>query len=183
MAQSKIGSEQQARGCAEGDGGCREGRREVLPLFEALEQRLMLSASPLDDLSDACAPASFPDASIQGLSVGEQARILAARFAAGELKPGEGVLIDGAGRQISFDPLPVDEVGAAIMPDEGAVPDSVGNASYDLADTFLLHSNAGASKTIFLDFDGHTTTDTVWNSVYNGGDPIVSPAFNFVGCS
>ena len=50
-----------------------------------------------------------------------------------------------------------------------------------LANTFLLNSNPGASHTIYLDFDGHTTTGTVWNSVYSGGANIVSPAYDFDG--
>jgi len=32
------------------------------------------------------------------------------------------------------------------------------------ADTFLLHSRPGASKIVFLDFDGHDITGTAWNS-------------------
>ena len=53
-------------------------------------------------------------------------------------------------------------------------------ASYSLDETFLLHSNPGASKTIFLDFDGHTTTGTYWNN-YNDGQAIVSPAYDIDG--
>ena len=48
-----------------------------------------------------------------------------------------------------------------------------------LDQTFLLHSNPGATKVIYLDFDGHTTTGTSWNVSY--GDPIITPAFNFEG--
>src|SRR5437762_1871548 len=32
-----------------------------------------------------------------------------------------------------------------------------------LDQTFLLHSRRGATKTIFLDFDGYTITGTAWN--------------------
>ncbi|TWU31741.1 Calx-beta domain-containing protein [Novipirellula artificiosorum] len=58
-----------------------------------------------------------------------------------------------------------------------------GPASLDgmtLADTFSLHSNPGASHTVFLDFDGHVTSGTSWNS-FNGGADIVTPAFNTTG--
>lgn len=44
------------------------------------------------------------------------------------------------------------------------------------AGEFLLHSNPGATKRIFLDFDGHTTTGTAWN--FNNGATIVSPAYD-----
>jgi hypothetical protein len=38
----------------------------------------------------------------------------------------------------------------------------------------ILESRPGAMGVIFLDFDGHTTTNTYWNNFYNGGAPIVS---------
>nr|MBA3314559.1 FG-GAP repeat protein [Planctomycetaceae bacterium] len=47
-----------------------------------------------------------------------------------------------------------------------------------LADTFKLHSLPGADFVIYLDFDGHTTVGTNWNTAYNGGNPIVSPRFS-----
>ncbi len=31
--------------------------------------------------------------------------------------------------------------------------------------TFTLHSLPGSSRTIFLDFDGATLTETIWNSI------------------
>jgi len=52
-----------------------------------------------------------------------------------------------------------------------------------LSETFKLHSNPGAKHTIYLDFDGHTTSGTIWNSFYAGGNSINSPAFNFEGTS
>ncbi len=42
------------------------------------------------------------------------------------------------------------------------------------AGEFLLHSNPGATKRIYLDFDGHTTTGTPWLN----GATIVTPAFD-----
>lgn len=47
-----------------------------------------------------------------------------------------------------------------------------------LSQTFFLHSNPGARHTIYLDFDGHTTTGTTWNQSYTGGDAIVTPAYD-----
>jgi subtilisin-like proprotein convertase family protein len=37
-------------------------------------------------------------------------------------------------------------------------------APFDLEDTFSLHSDLGATKTIYLDFDGHITSGTQWNN-------------------
>lgn len=45
----------------------------------------------------------------------------------------------------------------------------------------LLHSRPAATRKIFLDFDGHTTTGTYWNTYYNkngAGLPITTPAFD-----
>ena len=50
-----------------------------------------------------------------------------------------------------------------------------------LAETFHLHSNSGASKTIFLDFTGYTTSGTYWNSSFNNGNDIVTAAYDFDG--
>jgi PKD repeat protein len=44
--------------------------------------------------------------------------------------------------------------------------------------TFLLHSRPGAKRLIYLDFDGHTTTGTPWNS---GRGDIVSAPFDLDG--
>lgn len=44
--------------------------------------------------------------------------------------------------------------------------------------TFLLHSKPGASKVIYLDFDGHTTSGTIWNTNFASGANIVSPAYS-----
>ena len=78
--------------------------------------------------------------------------------------------IDSQGNTFFVEPLPNVEFVAAISDDasEAAPP-------HPLADTFLLHSNPGASKVVYLDFDGHTTTGTQWNDNY--GDPIVTPAY------
>jgi len=46
-----------------------------------------------------------------------------------------------------------------------------------LADTFLLHSDPTANHAIYLDFDGHITEGTSWNSGY-GVPTIVSPAYD-----
>lgn len=44
-----------------------------------------------------------------------------------------------------------------------------------LTDTFSLHSKPGASKTIYLDFNGHVLTGTAWN--VGTSDPINAPAW------
>jgi hypothetical protein len=50
-----------------------------------------------------------------------------------------------------------------------------------LSETFQLHSAPGADHTIYLDFDGHVTSGTYWNTAYNNGADIVTPAYDFDG--
>lgn len=54
---------------------------------------------------------------------------------------------------------------------------TIGAGSYDLAQTFQLHSNPGATKVIYLDFDGYTTGD-VYGSDW---DNLTSPAWDYSG--
>jgi PKD repeat protein len=54
-------------------------------------------------------------------------------------------------------------------------------AAYPESQTFQLHSKAGATRVIYLDFDGHTTSGTPWNSSYTGGASIVTPPYDTDG--
>jgi hypothetical protein len=49
-------------------------------------------------------------------------------------------------------------------------------AAYELSETFTLHSCSSAAMTIYLDFNGHTTTGTAYNTEY-GIAQIITPAF------
>lgn len=51
---------------------------------------------------------------------------------------------------------------------------------FALSQTFKLHSLPGAQKTIFLDFDGHVTENTLWNSTFTT-PTITSPPFDTDG--
>jgi serralysin len=51
-------------------------------------------------------------------------------------------------------------------------------ATVSVASLPLLSSNPSATSKIFLDFNGHTTSGTDWNSFYNGGANIVTPAYS-----
>jgi len=53
--------------------------------------------------------------------------------------------------------------------------------SYPLAQTFLLHSRPTATRKIYLDFDGHTTSGTPWNASWRGGADFTTPAFSSDG--
>jgi len=67
---------------------------------------------------------------------------------------------------------------AETLPETGA--SAIPTGPFPLDQTFRLHSLAGAAKTIYLDFDGHVTSGTYWNS-YTGGADIVSLPYDFNG--
>jgi len=53
-------------------------------------------------------------------------------------------------------------------------------ALMDLGWTFQLHSSPTSSKVIYLDFNGHTTTGTIWNNTRMGSS-FYSPAYDIDG--
>ncbi len=56
---------------------------------------------------------------------------------------------------------------------------SVSLALSNLSNTFLLHSNPFATKTIYLDFNGHILpAGSAWANGYNGGNAINAPAWS-----
>ncbi|HVJ84231.1 MAG TPA: SdrD B-like domain-containing protein [Caulifigura sp.] len=76
--------------------------------------------------------------------------------------------------RLAVDAIPafVDAAAASAAP-QAAPP-------YHLSQTFLLNSLPGASQTIYLDFDGHVTTGTWWNSS-RSMPTITTPAFSLEG--
>ncbi len=76
----------------------------------------------------------------------------------------------------------VDVSGAVFFKDEVAsapASDPV-SAAAPLDQTFLLHSNPGASKTIYLDFDGGSASATGWHVSYPA-TPTTQPAWDLTG--
>ncbi|GAB4143262.1 MAG: hypothetical protein Tsb009_14210 [Planctomycetaceae bacterium] len=57
----------------------------------------------------------------------------------------------------------------------------VNDGTFDLSKTFSLQSNAGSNFTIYLDFNGHTTSGTFWNSGFNSGNDIITQAWSLDG--
>ena len=69
------------------------------------------------------------------------------------------------------------------LPEHGDVAaadaQAAGAAAITVAETFLLHSLPGSTKVIYLDFDGHSTSGTSWNSSH--GATIVSAPYSIDG--
>ena len=68
-------------------------------------------------------------------------------------------------------------------PPQGSATSPIPVGPFPLSQTFQLHSLAGASTVIYLDFDGHVTAGTYWNSNFNNGADIVSVPYSFEGTS
>ena len=79
--------------------------------------------------------------------------------------------LDPTGMLHVKDPLPTRPVEGTPAPEPGPFPND---------QTFNLHSNVGAERTIFLDFDGGPVSGTAWNDFYT--IPTTSqPAFDLDG--
>jgi hypothetical protein len=81
--------------------------------------------------------------------------------------------------------LKVDERGNLLYVDEtpeqtgtATITDSVTAPVYATTDTFYLHSKPSAPLKIYLDFNGHTTAGTRWNTNFTGGAAFTTPAFD-----
>lgn len=84
-----------------------------------------------------------------------------------EFKSDKALNVDGNDRLLFVDP-PVPN--AAALPSGSSTLDP----TYPDADTFLLHSLPGATRVIYLDFNGHTLSGTAWNAS-TGGDCYADP--------
>ncbi|WP_197442811.1 zinc-dependent metalloprotease family protein [Lignipirellula cremea] len=89
--------------------------------------------------------------------------------------------VNNQGAELAVD-VPLDAQVEAALKSLGDFNTGTGNPPlHPLTDTFLLHSNPGAQHVIYLDFDGHTTSNTFWNTDFNGGNDIVTPAYDLDG--
>jgi PKD repeat protein len=65
---------------------------------------------------------------------------------------------------------------------EGALPSGSEpipvSSTFDLSQTFLLHSRPGSGKVLYLDFDGAVVSNTAWNASYNSGATINAAPFD-----
>ena len=152
------------------------GRQAAGAAFEAFEPRLLLSAGPPIEIT----PLPFPVAGPQAIEVlGADLAVVARNH---DLTP------EALSEMLLHDPsLYIDTTGSVFYaePAPSALDDAAGPAGtldvaaqaapYSYDRTFALHSLPGASKVIYLDFDGHVTAaGTAWN----GGEEINSPPFD-----
>jgi hypothetical protein len=81
--------------------------------------------------------------------------------------------------------LKVDASGSLLFVDQDplesgqtTITDSVTTPPYATSQTFVLHSRPSATRKIYLDFNGHTTSGTKWNTQYAGGAAFTTGAFD-----
>jgi hypothetical protein len=82
---------------------------------------------------------------------------------------------DVAAKAIAETTSPNASPGAGPAPATATVPVRTAQGPFPYTDTFTLHSRPGATKVIYLDFDGYTTTSS------SGWGPFVGVAFNTDG--
>lgn len=85
-----------------------------------------------------------------------------------ELKQDPNLWLDRNERLVYLDEFVTEEDFSVLKQPEAALT---------VTQTFSLHSLPGATKVIYLDFDGHTTSGTSWNSTFTGGANIVSAPY------
>ena len=73
--------------------------------------------------------------------------------------------------------LSVEALEPRITPTAPAGNDLIWRA-YPSASALSLHSNTGVNPVIYLDFDGHTTAGTPWNTNNNSDNPFTVPAWS-----
>ena len=79
------------------------------------------------------------------------------------------------GRLLHSDPAP-----------QGLLPPYAGSGTgspVPLEDTFRLHSRPGSPRILYLDFDGHFISGTIWNAYYFSGQDLLAPPFDIDGQS
>ena len=81
----------------------------------------------------------------------------------------------------NYSGVSVDLLGSAVTSVEYET--SLAASIAPLSQTFLLHSNPSATKTIYLDFDGHTVPNLSHWTQYNFGLGFTTPAYDDDGNS
>lgn len=74
--------------------------------------------------------------------------------------------------------LYVDDATEGTQLTAGESPTVSAAAPFPYSQTFQLHSRPGSNRVIYLDFDGHVTSNTAWNTNYTNGQPINSAPFS-----
>ena len=98
----------------------------------------------------------------------------------GHLGEDEGSLwLDKCGQAFYVEPTD-HEAQATQGTEVQAATQSADKQLFPLEDTFSLSSKPGSSRTIYLDFNGHTISGTAWNTSYWGSSALL-PAYDFAG--
>lgn len=169
-------------------------RRSLVPAA-ALSMSLLLAAPGVSSLPAGAAPAGgaregqepdLLDAPRSGEDairrLGAQAPVAAAR---------NGLTVAELHAKLRSDQtFFADKQGRLVVHDTGLVADATGTAAATTAaasavvpydQTFALHSRPGASRVIYLDFDGHDVAGTAWNANYTNGAPFTAAPYDTDG--
>ncbi|QDU70787.1 dockerin type I domain-containing protein [Mucisphaera calidilacus] len=141
--------------------------------FEALESRVYFSAMPLE---------SFVEAHGPGCCCGCHGPSDASDLTALHTHAEDDLIRLPGGYEIFHDSAPTaDEIAAVTQVDALLSVPVYEGATFGLASVPMLSSLPSSDMTIYLDFNGHTTTDSRWNLMYQGGADFTTPAYSTDG--
>ncbi len=154
--------------------GQHDGKRH-LPRFASVGLLLVGLGIPANQTVAAAAPAPTPVSGREAIqALGDQldevaaAHDLTAAELAHELLADDTLQVDQGDRLLYVEDVPT--------ADPSGYWGSAATSGMTEAQVFNLSSRPTATRTIYLDFNGHVTTGTVWNSSY--GATITTPAFS-----
>jgi subtilisin-like proprotein convertase family protein len=158
--------------------------------IELLEQRCVLAASPFELMTSPGDPGivKIPTAATAAASSQPATTTVVRPTNTSGLSDEElasvandpNYIITPSGGVVPIDPaFDVQQANQGAGAADAPVVDAVPPFPYD--QTFLLHSNPGATKVIYLDFDGYTTSGTFWNTDFTNGQDFTTPPYDFNG--
>ena len=148
-------------------------RRLLLALMVGLGVAVSAGGQAADSPHPAKKP--FPQVALEKSQRGEQAiSTLGGKLP--EVAAWYGMTVQGFADMLRHDPMAwLDRSGRLHFIDTHRPPEpatttgdgvAVEAGAFPAAQTFLLHSRPGAKRVIYLDFNGHTASNTAWNSSY-----------------
>jgi len=158
-------------------------------LMRLLVVVVLLGSTGATSASAATGPASGCATAILATSATGGGAITAAGSHLADVAAINSVAVDVLRQRLASDAtLGVDPCGRLFYVDAGTAvggastaPATASTLPFPSGDTFLLHSRPGASRVIFLDFDGETLTSTAWNSYFTLASPYFVTGYDTDG--
>ncbi|WP_428388974.1 hypothetical protein [Mucisphaera sp.] len=152
------------------------GARVAPGSLERLEERMLFSASPVDGMEMGGHGPTCGCCGCGGL--GGAATVH--HMGDGHGHSHDEVIRTANGFEVFMDEAVPEDVLSAYLASVGAdgSTSAGGETLFGLDEVPVLSSLPSSNMTIYLDFNGHTTSGTEWNSSFNGGSAFTTPAYS-----